>query len=470
MAERAIPHPGAGDRKVPGPRGYPLLGVLPGLKRDPLRVFVEAAREFGDVVALPVGPKRVYLLNHPDHIKRILQDNTRNYRLTPYYDKLRPVFGKGLLTSEGDPWARQRELIQPAFSQRRLEALPPVITAATATMLERWEGPAARGEPVNIFREMSALTLGIVARAMFGADLGPRAGELAPAIDFLLDTVIRRTTALTGLTHYLPSPRNVRFRRALAALDNAVSDIVAAGQTGTRRRDLLSLLLAARDGRDGMSESQIRDQIKTMLVSGSVTTANALTWTFYLLSRHREVERKLHGEIAEALGGRTPRVGDLDKLPYTKMVIQETLRLYPPTWRLARMAVADDAFGGYRIPAGSIVVFSPYLVHRHRGFWQRPEEFDPERFAQKGSAERPRFAYFPFGGGARACIGSRLAMMEMRLILATVAGRYRLRLLAGVTADPASVSTLRPRRDLMMAPVAIARASTLALAFGSVSF
>ncbi|MEE9204057.1 MAG: cytochrome P450, partial [Nitrospirales bacterium] len=186
------------------------------------------------------------------------------------------------------------------------------------------------------------------------------------------------------------------------------------------------------------------------------TTANALTWTFYLLSRHREVERKLHGEIAEALGGRTPRVGDLDELPYTRMVIQETLRLYPPTWRLARMAVADDAFGGYRIPAGSIVVFSPYLVHRHRGFWQRPEEFDPERFAQKGSAERPRFAYFPFGGGARACIGSRFAMMEMRLILASVAGRYRLRIVAGESADPASIGTLRPRRGLMLTPQAIA--------------
>ncbi len=453
MANRGSPPLDVRSHTVPGPRGYPLLGVLPQLRRNPLRLFIAAARAYGDVVCLPAGSKRVYLVNHPDHIKRVLQDNHRNYRLTPFYGKLRPIFGEGLLTSEGDLWHRQRHLIQPAFHRQRLEGLGTLMTAAAATMLGRWEVLAAKGEPLDVAKDMGRLTLGIVVRAMFGVDGSGRTEGLSRSIAQLLETAVKRTTALTDLGERLPTPRNLRFRRALRTLDEFVSGIIEdRRREGGGRRDLLSLLLEARDREcgKGMSESQLHDEVKTMLVGGSVTTANALTWTWYLISQHPEVERRLHAEVADAIGGDTPTVNDLDEAGYTKMVVQEALRLFPPTWRLARMAIGDDEIGGYPIPAGSIVVFSPYLMHRHPGFWERPDDFDPERFAPARSTDRPHFVYFPFGGGPRMCIGTHFAMMEMQLIVAMVAQRFRLHLPPGQPVDLVSLATLRPRHNLMM--------------------
>ncbi len=437
---------------VPGPRGYPFLGVLPGLRRQPLRVFVDAAREYGDVVCLPVGPKRVYLLNHPDHVKRILQDNHRNYRLTPYYEKLRPLFGDGLLTSEGDLWSRQRALVQPVLQRHRLEGMEALMTAATAAMLEAWKVAAAKREALDVAQEMMRLTLRIVTRTMFGAEASQTAEDLGRTIAFLLEAVVTRTTALTDFGERLPTPRNRRVRRALRALDRFASDIIKQRRrVRGDGRELLAVLLEARDrGGAGMSETLLHDQVKTMLVSGSVTTSNALTWTWYLLSRHPAAEGRLHAEVARVLGGRPPAVDDLSRLRYTRMVIHEALRLFPPTWRLARMAIDDDEFGGYRIAAGSIVVFSPYLLHRHPGFWQEPDLFDPERFALEASSERPRFAYFPFSGGPRACIGAHFAMMEMQVIVSMVAQRFRLRLEPGHPVEVETVATLRPRHGLKM--------------------
>lgn len=437
--------------EIPGPRGRPLLGVLPELRRDPLGFFTSAARNYGDIVALPVGPRRVYLLNHPDHVRRVLQDNHRNYRLTPYYKRLRPVFGEGLLTSEGDLWSRQRALIQPAFHRDRLDGLGPLVTAATAMMLERWKVHATQEQAVNVAEEMARLTVGIVARAMFGTDVSKNVAELSRAIVFLLQAVVERTMALTDLTAHLPTPQTLRFRRALRTLEHLVSSMIEdRRRADPGPRDLLSLLLEAGNRGHGDDKGQMRDEIKTMLVSGTVTTANALCWTWVLLARHPEVERRLRKEIADGLQGTTPRVEDLGKLGYAKTVIQETLRLFPPTWRLARMAIEADEIGGHAIPAGAIVVFSPYVLQRDPCFWDRPDDFDPERFAPERSIDRPRFVYFPFGGGPRACIGSQFAMMEMQLIVSMVAQRFRLRLRPGHPLDLESVATLRPRHDLMM--------------------
>ncbi len=438
---------------VPGPKGYPFLGVLPGLRRNALRVLVEAEREYGDVVCLRVGAKRVYLLNHPDHVKRILQDNSRNYRLTPYYEKLRPLFGHGLLTSEGDLWNRQRVLVQPALQRHQLEAMMPLMTAAVAAMLEGWKVVAAQRGALDVAQEMIRLTLGIVARTMFGAEAHQAADDLGRTITFLLEAVVERTMALTDLGERLPTPRNRRFRDALRALDDFVSGLIDERRRGRcNGPDLLSVLLEARerDGSAGMGETVLHDQVKTMLVSGSVTTSNALTWTWYLLSQHPETAGRLDAEIDEVLGGCSPAVDDLRRLRYARMVIQEALRLFPPTWRLARMTIDDDEFGGYRIAAGSIVVFSPYLMHRHPGFWQEPDHFAPERFAPEAIGERPRFAYFPFSGGPRACIGAHFAMMEMQVIVSMVAQRFRLRLVPGHPIDVENIATLRPRHGLRM--------------------
>ncbi len=437
-------------KAIPGPRGYPLLGVLPELRRDPLAAFERAARDYGDVVRLPVGPIRVFLLNHPDHVKRVVQDNHRNYRLPRFYKRLRPVFGDGVFTSEGTRWSRQRRVLQPAFDVHRIEALVPVIGAVTERKLERWTLLAGRGKPLDIAHEAACLTLDVIARALLGTDLGERVDDASRAIRVLLETVVRRTTDFTGLGERLPTRRNRRFRHALRVMDEIVHGIIEERRREReRKRDLLTLLLEA-DNRDGgTNAARLRDEVTTMLVSGNVTTGNALTWTWYLVARHPEVERRLQAEVAAAWGGRAPAVEDLAKLGYTRMVVQEALRLFPPTWRLARTAIESDEFDGHRVPAGAIVVFSPYLIHRHPGFWDDPETFDPERFALERAGERPRFAYIPFGGGPRACLGQQFAMLEMQVIVAMVGRRFRLRLASDEPVELEPVVTLRPRHGLM---------------------
>jgi cytochrome P450 len=436
---------------VPGPRGHVFLGVLPELRRNPLEVFLSAARDYGDFVRLPVGPRQVTLLNRPDYIKRVLQDNHRNYRLTPFYKKLKPIFGDGLFASEGERWSHQRDVVQPAFHRMQLERLAPVMTAAAERLIERWRARAQGGEPGDVAEEMAQLTLEIVAQAMFGTDLSDEAEDASRAIRTLLETAVERTTDLTGLAEHLPTPRNRRFRRALRAMDELVYGLLdRRRREEAARRDLLSLLLDDRARQGDSDEAPLRDEAMTMLVSGSVTTGNALTWTWYVLARFPEVERRLREEVSAVLRGRTPGAADLANLDYTRMVIQETLRLFPPTWRLARTAIGRDDIGGHAIARNSIGVFSPYLVHRHADFWDEPEAFRPERFAPENSIARPRYAYIPFGGGPRACVGSQFAMMEMQLVVAAVAQAFHLRLAPGYAVEPEPVATLRPRHGLMM--------------------
>ena len=323
-------------RTPPGPRGYPLLGILLELWQNPLKAFMEAAREYGDVVLLPVGPRRVYLLNRPDYIEHVLQENYRNYRLTPFYEKLKPVFGEGLLTSEGDLWRHQRQLMQLGFQRERLERLSGIMTTVSATMLERWQDSMVQGKPVDVAQEMARLTIEIVVRSLFSVDLSERAEEFGQAATFLLETTVRRTIPFADLTERMPTPRNRRFRRARQTMEEIVSQVIdARRREGGESRDLFSLLLETgnREIATETTETHLRDQVKTMVVSGYLTTANALTWIFYLLSQHLGVERRLRAEISGVLGGRTPSVADLSRLTYTKMVIQETLRLWrsPPT-------------------------------------------------------------------------------------------------------------------------------------------
>lgn len=440
---------------IPGPRGLPLMGVLPGLRRDSLGTLIRAARDYGDVVALPAGPRRVYLVNHPDHIRRILQDNHRNYGLPAQYRMLRPVFGGGLFTSEGERWQRQRDVLQPSFRLSALRELAPVVAAATEDMLARFERACTDGVPVDVAEETPALTLQVAARGLFGADLGSRASGLARDIRLLIEEATRRTMALVPFAEHLPSRRNRRFARALGRLDAAVAGIVAARRKAAspdRPADLLTRLMAAADAERDADAAirELHDQVKTMLVSATVTTANALTWTWYLLSRHPQAEAQLRREVAECLAERAPGAANLERVAYVRMAFQEALRLYPPTWRLARTAHEPDTFGSYRIPAGAIVVFSPYLVHRHADVWENPEAFDPERFTAERSRGRPRFAYIPFGGGPRACIGAQLATMEAQIVVAMTAQRFRMRPIANHRVEIEPVATLRPRGGLTM--------------------
>ena len=441
-------------KMAPGPSGSRILGNLRAFRRDVLRLLLESARQFGDVVRFRLGPEIVHLVNHPGHIEHVLQKNQQNYdKRTRSAAKLRGICGESLLTSDGDTWRRQRRLIQPAFHYQRIANFAATMVETTVEMLERWEKLAQEAEPFDLASEMSRVTYTIVGRTLFGADVSANAKEVEGALEVVLEHTYHRLEKLLDLPLNFPSPANRRFQHALGAIDQVVYGIISERRkTGGRKEDLLSMLLEARDEEtgQGMSDEQLRNETITLLLAGHETTANALSWTFYLLSQFPEVEDQLRTEVASVLDGRTPVLEELPRLNYTTMVINESLRLYPPIWIYERHAVADDVIEGYHIPAGSTVVISPFVLHRHPVFWERPEIFDPTRFADEALLNRSGPAYLPFGAGPHLCIGNNFAMMEARIILAMVAQRYRIRLRPGHPVEPKPGITLRPRHGLLM--------------------
>ena len=382
-----------------------------------------------------------------------MQENNRNYgkgALT--LGILRPVAGNGLFLSEGEFWLRQRRLMQPSFHHWHVAAFGTMMVDATHVMLDRWESHAASSRPIDVMQEMSRLTLEIVSRALFSTPAGDAAG-VGQAIATLAEDIGYRFAVPFYPPPRVPSPRNLRQRAALRALDAAVYGIIAARRRGeTSGDDLLGLLMSVRDEDTGacMSDQQLRDEVITLFVAGHETTAVALTWVWHLLAGHPDAAERVRAELAAVLGDRAPVAADLSKLPYARMVIDEAMRLYPPAWITNRQAIADDQVCGYHIPAGAILLVSPYVMHRHPAYWERPDAFEPERFAPERSAGRPPYAYFPFGGGPRQCIGKGLALMEAQLILVLVAQRFRLRHTSGHQVEPQALLTLRPRGGLPM--------------------
>ncbi len=439
---------------VPGPPGYPLVGALPKMRQDPLRFLLEAASRYGDVVSLGgVGAQKYFLITHPSDIERIVKTDHRNYVKGANFKLLKGFVGEGLFLSEGDHWRRQRRLIQPAFHLSRLAALGGVMTGETAVMLARWDDLARRGEPVELEREMMHLSLQIAVKTLFGSDLGDRADAVRAAVSFAFRYLHERVWAIAPLPPWVPTAANRRFRRAVASLDEIVYGIIAERRrTGREGEDVLSMLLAARDEEtgEGMTDREIRDEVMTLLVAGHESAALTLTWTLYLASRHGSLERRLHRELDAALGGLAPGFADLPKLAYAGLLLKESMRLYPAFWMFTRTPLADDVVGGHRIPAGSVLILSSYVTHRHRGFWRNPEGVDPERFLPENAAGRPPFAYFPFGGGPRQCIGNRLAEYQTLIVLATIAQRYSLHLLPGHPVEPQATLSLRPRYGVRM--------------------
>jgi cytochrome P450 len=430
----------------PGPRGYPILGVLPHLRSNPIRTFLDAADRYGDFVHLKAGPYHGFLPSDPADIKHVLQDNARNYHKSPLYDRLRDNLGNGLLTSEDSFWLRQRRLAQPAFHRQRVMAMADAIVDCTGQVLERWDRTASLGGTIDVVAEMMALTQAIIVRTMFSTDLGATAAVVNRTWP-IINRRIGETFWSTRLETSLPLPANRRFWQALGELEAVVYRIIA-DRRRTRRdeTDLLSMFLSARDEETGagMTDRQLRDEVLTMLLAGHETTSLALSWTYYLLSQHPDVERSIADEVDRVIGDGQPAFEHLDRLICTRRAIEESLRLYPPAWGFSRRALDDDEIGGYRIPKGSLVFLIPFVVHRRPKLWPEPERFDPNRFAPEHESARPRFAYFPFGGGPRGCIGNQFAMVEAQLIVAAIAQRYRIELVRDQDIRPEPLITLRP--------------------------
>ncbi len=432
--------------------GKELLPHLSQIRKDTPAFLYTCAQRYGDLVGFALGKAKVFFINHPDLIRRVLQDNHYNYsKDTIQYNTLATVTGRGLLTSDGEDWLRHRRMEQPAFARSRLASLDQVILPAVEAMLSRWQ-QLPPGNELDIDREMMAVTLEIVGKSLFSIDLRTDAPRLTGAVLTALDHVIYRAQNPFALPDWAPTPRNLAFKRALRQLDQAVFDIVAARRNGEPKDDLLGMLLAAQDEASGtaLSNQQVRDEIITLLIAGHETVASALTWSWFLLAQHPEIGEALRAEVAQVAAQRLPTYMDLERLTLTGQVFSEALRLYPPAWLITRKAVGEDTLDGHTIPAGSLIVISPYVVHRHPQFWEQPETFSPQRFGEGGQKSVPRYAYIPFGGGPRLCIGNHFAIIEGVLILAAVSQRFRLGLPEHNSVKVDALVTLRPHGGLPM--------------------
>jgi len=423
--------------------------------RDTQAFALDMWQHYGDVVRFRLMSWPAFVLFHPDHLKYVLQDNHRNYnKQFPMMSSVRPLLGNGLFTSDGKSWLHQRRLMQPSFHHKRIAGFGTIMTDATLAMLERWQGTDS--PPLDIPVEMMRLTLRVAGLTLFNLDLSNDMDTVGRTFSTMLP-LLSKYTFVPFPPLWVPTPRNQSLRAGIETLNNVVYGIIAerrklAADAGSEAKDLLSMLLAAQDEEtgEGMSNQQVRDEVMTLLLAGYETTSTALTWIWYLLSKYPEVEQRLHAELETVLGGQIPTADRLNDLPYTRMVVQEAMRIYPPVFGTTRHTVADDEIGGYHVPANSTIFLTTYYTHRHPLFWEEPERFDPERFTPERSVGRPRFAYAPFGGGPRQCIGNTFAMMEAQLVVATVAQRYRLHLVPGHPVEPQVMLTLRPRYGLPM--------------------
>jgi cytochrome P450 len=399
-------------RRITRPPG-PSVGL--GLDSDAIYTNPQAmqqnTRHHGDISYYRMFVWPVYQLNHPDHVRHVLQEKARIYsKRNIDYRLLKRLGGDGLLTSEGDLWRNQRRMIQPLFSRQHVEDLAPMMVKATHAMLQRWRDRSDPSQTIDLCEEMARLTLDVVGRALFDLDLLDDSNTIGEAFQ-IANQILMQLGPIEIFWPQAPTPRNQRLKQAIATLERVVSSIIderrkeILREPHKPRRDLVSLLLKARDEETNapMPLPLIRDELLTMMIAGHETTANALTWTLYLLSKHPKIAQDLQDDCRVHLQARTPHVADLPALPMLRMVLQEAMRLYPPAWALTRRAEEDDEIDGFTIPAGSTIVLSPFTTHRHPAFWPDPDRFDPTRFLPEEEKQRHRFAYFPFGGGQRMC-------------------------------------------------------------------
>jgi cytochrome P450 len=432
-----------------GPKGSLLLGVMPEFNRDSLAFIERCKREFGDVVRTRFLYVMAYFLFHPDDIEDVLATNNRNFIKprsvrSPFFCRL---VGNGLLTSEGEFWRRQRRLAQPAFHRARINAYGETMVDYAEKMLATWRA----GETRDIHQDMTHLTMQIVTRTLFNTDVTHDAKHISDALQVIVEPFSSQATLKWILDNRLPTRANRRFHEAVAQIDEFVYRVInQRRESGEDYGDLLSMLLQAQDEDDGtqMTDQQLRDETMTLFLAGYETTSLALSWAWYLLAQNPEAETKLWRELDEVLCGRAPQVADMPSLRYTEMIAKETMRLYPPAYIVGREAIKDCEVGGYGVPAGTQLFMPTWVVHRDERFFESPEEFRPERWTPEFVAQLPRYAYFPFGGGPRVCIGNSFAMMEFVLLMATIAQKFRLRLAPEQKIELFPAMSLRPRHGI----------------------
>lgn len=447
-------------QRAPGPGGLELVRLMRRFQSDPLTTMVEVADRYGDVTRADLGGQPVFLLRGPEATASVLVSDKDSYVKGGHnHVVMRELLGDGLLTSNGEIWTRHRRLVSPVFAGRRLNTFAGHMTAAAGEAVEAW-----RPGPMQVDAAMNALTLDVVGRALFGADMRDDAPRVGAAMAYAARTAAKtgRSPMLLTLSRIqrlgpegawrLQFVRRRRLAPRIAELNRVMDDMLDRRDPNAASEDLVGRLLAARDPEtgEGFSRAEVRDQIMTFLLAGHETTSAALTWMWYELARHPEVRDKVYAEVAEKLGGRTPQAEDVDRLQLTTAVVEETLRLYPSVWILDRFSVRTTTVCGYRVPAGSVMLIPPYLNHHDGTRWPDPERFDPTRFLPDQAADRPRLAYLPFGYGPRMCLGGRFALMEAVLVTALVAQRFVLDLEPMRAIPPEPNVTLRPRGGLRM--------------------
>lgn len=433
---------------------FPLpYGTFGETMRDPLGFHLRAREEYGDVFRFRIGPILIHFVYHPDHVRRVLFDNPKNYVRGWQYRVMARLFGENLVVSDGPYWLRQRRLAQPAFSRQRLAGYAQVMVDATSQLLYRWCERTENG-PIEIAPEMSRLALAIASRTLFDQDVSHEADRVGKAFAIVAQYLeMRLNRPFTSWPSWVPTPINRRFKHAIRSMNELVLELIRERRReGRDHGDLLSMLLTARDEESGesMTDEQLCSEVLTFMMAGHETTATALTWTWYLLATHPAIRQRVREEAEVVLGDRLPTAADAAQLRLTRMVIEESMRLYPPVWLMPRHLAADDEIGGFHVPRGTMAVLVPYVTHRHPSVWDQPDVFDPERFAPERAAQRPKGAYFPFLGGPHQCIGNEFAMIEMQMIVAMVLSQFDLELAPGQTVRPKASIALRPDGPVRM--------------------
>ncbi|MEA2239289.1 MAG: hypothetical protein QOC81_4013 [Thermoanaerobaculia bacterium] len=433
----------------PGPRSVIPFRYLRVLQRDPIPFLSGVAREYGDAAQFFVGPQQIFLFNHPDLIRELLVTQHRAFHKSRVLQRSKIIFGEGLLTSEEEFHRRQRRLAQPAFHRERIARYGEVMIDRAAKRGATWRD----GQELDIHHEMMGLTLSVVAKTLFDADVDEDADEIGRALTSLVDLFPTLMNPLANLLRKLPLPQTIRLRRSIEMLDRTVYSIIEERRrSGDDRGDLLSMLLLAVDEEgDGgrMSNLQLRDEAMTLFLAGHETTANVLAWTWYLLSQNPDALETIHREIDAVIGDRLPEPADYARLTFTEMVVAESMRMYPPAWAVSRLAIEDVMIGDWLVPAGAAAIASQAVTHRDPRWWPEPDRFDPLRFTAEAKAARPKLSYFPFGAGPRICIGEGFAWMEAVLMVATIAQKWRMELVSRDVQAQASI-TLRPRGGMRM--------------------